>query len=243
MYVERNLKIHALILFSLLGFSQLIACSYASGGSKVTTFHYGEFSPKLFDIDVHFSWDNDVWRIKENHDVGFSMEVKTINPNVVTLNLDLKEITVRLKSEKLYHTVDILTEDVSNMVTTLVWREDSHTILNTVRSFSYTVKAPEPINPLTEDSSVELYYLIELDGDYLYKEPNAQGSGYLSRSYLSNEGDMSGGVEDPAWITIKGEPSFSWLYVIMAIALIGSGATLSAFFFVRHRKVKSVSPK
>jgi hypothetical protein len=241
MYEERNLKVCALILFGLLGFSQLVAYSYASGGSKVTTFHYGEFITTMFDIDVRFSWDNDLWRIKEPHEIGFSFEVRNINSYVVNLNLDLKEITVRLKSEKLYHTVGILSEDVSNMVTTLVWRQDSHTILNTIRSFSYTVQAPEPINSISEDTSVELYYLIELDGDYLYEEPNAQGSGYLSNSYLSNEGDMSGGVEDPLWITIKGEPSFPWLYIVMAIALVGSGATLLAWFLTRKRRTKNIA--
>jgi len=56
-------------LLNLLLLSQLVANIYAVGGSKVTTFHVGDFGPRLFDIDVHFSWDSDQWRIEENHEI------------------------------------------------------------------------------------------------------------------------------------------------------------------------------
>jgi len=49
---------------------------------------------------------------------------------------------------------------------------------------------------------------------------------------------MSGGIEDPVWITIEGEPSFFWLYIVIAIALIGSGITLTTFFLSRRKRAE-----
>ena len=244
---REKLRSWVFVLFGLLCFSQLTAFSYASGGSKVTTFHIKDyFSPTVCDLVVYFSWDSDSWEIGDEHTVSFSFEVQNINSEISNLSMSLKNIIVRLKSDAYSGAVDIVNEDVSNQITSMVWRKNYATFFTTTRSFSYQVETPKPYKPLNEDSNTKLYYWVELIGYYAHDDID-MGNGVTLKAgshqlegwaYVSNEGGMIGGIEDPVWITIKAEPSFSWLYIVMAIALIGSGATLSVFFLVRHRKVK-----
>jgi hypothetical protein len=233
------------VLLSLLFCSQFVVCAHASGGSKVTTFHIGEFGPKVCDLDVHFSWDSDIWKIGEKHEVGFSFEVKNINSNVVNLTLNIREIIVRLETDKVTgfdRAYDILDEDVSNILTELVWRMGSSTIMNTPRSFSFDVKVPEEFNKLVEDSNVELYYLVKLGGNSYYREvggTNLQGGGQINE-YVSNKGTMSGGIEDPVWVTAKAVPSFPWTYVVIALVGVGVASTVT-LYLVRNRRLKKLS--
>lgn len=234
-----NLKAKVLVLLSLLFCSQFIILAYASDGSKVTTFQIGSIGSRLCDVVVHFSWDSDSWKVGDKHSISFSFEAKNVNPNVVDLNLNINEIIIRLKSGIFYHTVDLISNDVSNQVTQLVYRQGSTTMFNTPRSFSYEVETPKPDEPITDDTNVKLYYLIRLSGNFYYQEGSGTGSGQIF-DYISNEGSMSGGIEDPVWITMKGEPSFPWLYIAIAGAGISAGAIgLSAFLIVRKRKLKA----
>ena len=230
------MKAVALVLLSLLFCSQFVVLAYAAGGSKVTTFQIGSLGSRLCDIVVHFSWDSDLWKVGDKHSIGFSFEAKNVNPNVVDLNLNINEITIRLKSGIFYHTVDLISDDVSNQVTQLVYRQGSTTMSNTPRSFSYEVETPKPDEPIAEDTNVKLYYLIRLSGNFYYQEGSGTGSGQIG-DYVSNEGTMSGGIEDPVWIAVKAEPSFPWLYI--AVALVGAGIVgTSAFLLVRHRRLR-----
>lgn len=229
-------------LFYLLLFSNLVFLAYSSGGSKVTTFHYnGLLGPRLFDVDVHFSWDSDTWLLKENHEVGFTIEIKDINPNVENLTLSVNKIYVRLKSQDLYHdTEEILSQDLSNQITTLVWVQLKTLILNNPQSFSYTVHAPEPYKSVSQDESVKLYYMIDLVGYYYYRETSAQGSGPIGGGpFLSNEGGIFGGVEDPVWVTIKGvPPQFPWTYVAIGIAIVICASAITTALIIRRNRLK-----
>jgi hypothetical protein len=213
----------------------------SSGGTKITTFHYNPLlGPDLFDVDVHFSWDNEIWQFKEDHEVGFTIEVKNINPGVQNLTLSIYKICVRLKSENVYRgTREILSEVLSNQITTLVWMEHKVLISNTPRSFSFTVQAPEPYQSISKDESVELYYLIDLCGYYDYKEESVEGHGQIGGGpYLSNEGDMFGGVEDPVWITVKGTPQLPWLYVTIGIVIATCISAIVIALFIRRRRLQ-----
>jgi hypothetical protein len=154
--------------------------------------------------------------------------------------LNIQEIIIRLKSDVFYHTVDLIDEDVSNILTQLVWRQGSTTILNTPRSFSYMVEMPKQDKPSSEDVSVELYYVVKLNGNHYYQEvggTNLHGGGQIYES-VSNEGTMSGGIEDPVWVTAKAEPMFPWFYV--GIALVGVGiAGTTSFLLIRHRRLRT----
>ena len=235
-----------LVLLCLLLCGQLIVIANASGGSKATTFHIKDWGGlAICDVEVRFSWDSDSWKIEEKHGIAFSFEARNINQQISDLTLGLKRIVVRLDSDIFNGAVDIVYEDVSNQVTTLVWRENYITFQNTVRSSSYDVEAPIPIRPSTEDSNTNLYYWVELMGSYHHDDIDmgngvtlGAGGGQLAgQVYVSNKGNMIGGIEDPVWIAVKAEPSFPWLYVAVAVTLVGAGVLgLSAFLFIRGRK-------
>jgi hypothetical protein len=214
----------------------------ASDGSKTITFHIDALDPSLFDLEVRFSWDNNSWKIGENHTIAFSFEAKNINPDVEELNLNVQEIIIQVESDPYaVYSTDILYQDVSNQETQLVWRQGSSTILSTVRSFSFDVEAPKPLNPLTEDAIVKLIYLVHLGGNIYYPElgvANLHGGVHISE-YVSN-GLNSDGLEDPVWITVKAEPpSFLWLYVAVTLVVVGIIGTI-AFLLVRRRKMKKL---
>ena len=235
-----NLSILLTILCLLL-FNNLVFLTYASGGSKVTTFNYNNgFGPRLFDVDVHFSWDSDTWLLKENHEVGFTIEVKNIASDMVNLTLSVNKITVRLKSQDLYHgAIDVLSQDVSNQVTPLVWVQFGIQILNNPQSFSYyDVNAPEPYNSVSQDESVELYYMIEIAGHYSFQGASSSGSGTIGGGpYLSNEGGIIGGVSDPVWITVKGvPPQFPWTYVAIGIVVVVCASAITAGLVIRRNR-------
>ena len=242
-----NLVILPTVLCSSILLSNLVFLAYSSGGSKVTTFHYnGLLGPRLFDVDVHFSWDGDTWLLEENHEVGFTIEIKDINPNVENLTLSVNRIYVRLKSQDLYHdTEEILSQDLSNQITTLVWVQFKTLILNNPQSFSYTVQAPEPYQSVSQDESVKLYYVIDLVGHYYYKETSTSGSGGIGGGpFLSNEGGIFGGVEDPVWITIKGVPlPFPWTYVAVGILIVAGASAITVALLVGRKKLKKSTPK
>lgn len=81
----------------VLTLASFVLVAYSTGGTKLTTFHYNTgFGPSLFDVDVHFSFDNDVWQAKENHEVGFMIEITSVNSAVENLSIDVHSITVRL---------------------------------------------------------------------------------------------------------------------------------------------------
>lgn len=237
-----------LFFLTLLLCGQLIIVSNASGGSKATTFHIKDWGGlAICDVEVRFSWDDDSWKIGEKHEIAFSFEAKNVNQQLSNLTLSLKKITVRLDSDIFNGAVDIVSEDVSNQVTTLVWRESYITFQNTIRSFSYDAEAPKPIRPSMEDSNTNLYYWVELMGSYYHGDIDMgngvtlnAGGGQLTgqpEAYVSNKGNMIGGIEDPVWITVEAEPSFPWLYVAVAVTLVGLGVlSLSAFLFIRGRK-------
>ena len=188
-----------LVFLCLLLCSQLVVLANASSGSKVTTFHIGDFGPTVCDLDVHFSWDGDSWKVGDKHTISFSFEVKNVNPNVVNLDLNINQIIIRLKSEIFHNSIDLISKNVSNQITQLVWRQSSTTILNTPRSFTYEIDVPKPIDQIAEDKSVKLYYLVKLSGNSYYEEvggTNLHGGGQIDE-YVSNEGTMSGGIEDP----------------------------------------------
>lgn len=231
-----------LTIFSLLLFSNLVFLAYSSGGSKVTTFHYnGGFGPRLFDVDVHFSWNSDTWRLNENHEVSFTIEIKNINPDVDNLTLSVNKVYVRLKSQGLYHdTEEILSQDLSNQITTLVWMQFKTLILNNPQSFSYTVHAPEPYPSVSQDESVKLYYMIDIVGKYYFKGSSEEGSGSIGGGpFLSNEGGIFGGVEDPVWITIKGvPPQFPWFYLAIGIAVVVCALAITTGLVIRRNRSK-----
>lgn len=231
-----------LTIFCLLLFSNLVFLAYSSGGSKVTTFHYnGGFGPRLFDVDVHFSWDSDTWLLNENHEVGFTIEIKNINPDVDNLTLSVNKVYVRLKSQDLYHdTEEILSQDLSNQITTLVWLQFKTLILNNPQSFSYTVRAPEPYQSVSKDESVKLYYMIDIVGNYHFKGSSEEGSGSIGGGpFLSNEGGIFGGVEDPVWITIKGvPPQFPWIYVAIGIVIVICASAITTALIIRRNRLK-----
>jgi len=235
------LKISLAILLFLAFFSNLFFSVHSSGGTKVTTFHYNPgLGPDLFDVDVHFSWDGNVWNCRENREVGFTIEIRNVNPNVENLTVSVYKLIVRLKSENLYYgSIDILLADLSNQITTLVWVQDKVLIFNTPRSYSFTVKAPEPYKTTSQDESVELYYLIELRGNYDYKAESGEGHGGIGGGpFLSNEGDIFGGVEDPAWITIKGVPQFPWLYVTVGAVIAICASAITVASFIRRKRLQ-----
>jgi hypothetical protein len=231
------------LFLCLLFCSQVVIFTYASGGSKATTFNLGDFGPSLCYLEVRFSWDSDSWKIGENHKITFSFQAKNINPNVVELDLNVKKIVIQLESDVYdIYPSDLLSQDVSNQMTRLVWRQDSTTILNVARSFSFDVNAPKPLNPLTEDANVKLIYLVQFSGNSRYEEvggANLHGDGRIE-DYVSNDGNRIGGLEAPVWITVNAEPpSFPWLYV--AVTLVGAGIIgASAFLIVRRRRLKKV---
>lgn len=249
----RNRFVFSLGLALILLFVFAFSFANASGGSKATTFHIKEFfGLAICDIEVRFSWDSDSWKIGEMHEIAFSFEARNVNEQIANLTLSLKKVIVRLDSDIFNGAIDIVSEDVSNRITTLVWRESYITFYNTVRSFSYDVQAPKPYSPSTEDSNTNLYYWIELAGSYYHGNIDmgngvtlGAGGGQLSgMAYMSNKGSMIGGIEDPAWITLKAEPQplFPLPYVAVAVTLVGVGVLVpSAFLFARHRKRKKTS--
>jgi hypothetical protein len=238
-----NLSILFTILCLLL-FNNFVFLAFSSGGSKVTTFHYNSgygFGPRLFDVDVHFSWDSDTWLLKEDHQVEFTIEIKNIDSTVVNLTLSVNKIYVRLKSQELYYgTKEILSQDVSNQVTTLVWVQFGNQILNGPRSFSYAVSAPEPYKSVSQDESVELYYMIDIVGYFSFKGASSQGSGPIGGGpYLSNEGEIYGGVQDPVWITIKGvPPQFPWTYAFISIVVVICASAVTTGLIVKRNRSK-----
>lgn len=236
-----NLSILLTIVCLLLS-NNLVFQTYASGGSKVTTFNYNNgFGPRLFDVDVHFSWDSDTWLLKENHQVGFTIEVKNIDSDVVNLTLSVNKIYVRLVSQDLYYgTAEILSQDVSNQVTTLVWVQFGNQILNSPQSFSYAVNAPEPYKSVSKDENVELYYMIDIVGHFSYKGASSQESGTIGGGpFLSNDGTIYGGVQDPVWITIKGvPPQFPWTYVAIAIVVVVCALAITTGLVIRRNRSK-----
>jgi hypothetical protein len=231
------------LFLCLLFCSQFVVLSNAFGGSKTTMFHIGALGPSLCDLEVRFSWDSDSWKIGENHTVAFSFEAKNINSDIEELNLNVHEIIIQVESDPYdIYSTDILYQDVSNQETQLVWRQGSNNILNTVRSFSFDVEAPKPLNPLTEDASVKLIYLVHFSGNTYYPElgvANLHGGVQISE-YVSNVAANSGGLEDPIWITVKAEPtSFLWLYIAVTLVVAGIIGTF-AFLIVRKRKLKKL---
>jgi len=146
---------------------------------------------------------------------------------------------VRLKSQDLYYgTIDILSQDVSNQITTLVWMQYGNLILNSPKSFSYAVNASEPYNSVSQDENVELYYMIEIVGHYSFQGASSSGRGTIGGGpYLSNEGTIIGGVSDPVWITIKEvQPQFPWTYVAIGILLGGGASAIAAGLFIRRNR-------
>lgn len=227
-----------LLLITLLC-STLIIPVNASGESKTANYYIGDFGPTLCEISVHFSWDTSNWKLGEEQQVSFTLRAENIDPNVESLTLNVQEIIVRLNTDKITgfsDTYDILHEYTSNQVTDLVWRQGYSNIMNTPRSFSYEVKVPEEFSKLSADTSVELYYLIKLGGSFNYVQVggiNLHGGGAIDE-YISNEGTMSGGIEDPAWITVKAQSPY-WLYIVITIVGIGIASGASALFIVKKK--------
>lgn len=240
-----NLSILLTILCLLL-FNSLVSLTCAAGGSKVTTFHYNNgFGPRLFDVDVHFSWDSDTWLLKENHEVEFTIEIKNIASDVVNLTLSVNKIYVRLKSQDLYSdTKEILSQDVSNQITTLVWVQFGNQFQNSPQSFSYAVNAPEPYKSVSQDESVELYYMIDIVGHFSFQGASSQGSGTIGGGpFLSNEGTIYGGVQDPVWITVKGvPPQFPWTYVAIGIVAVVCALAITTGLVIKRNRSKRKGP-
>jgi hypothetical protein len=245
-------RVLALLCLVLLC-SQFVRFAHASGGSKVTTFQaHNLFDTTVCDLDVHFSWDNDAWTVGEKHDLAFSFEAKNINPNMINLTLSLQHVTVRLSSDMYYGSVDIVSEDVSNQVTTLVWRQDSVTLLNTPRSLSYEVDVPKPYNSSANGASTDLYYWIQLSGSYYHGNIDlgngvtmGAGGNPLDDAYVSNKGSMMGSsVEDPVWISVAdvAAPAFPWLYVGIGVVVIVLAAIIGLVVFRKKGTKKETVP-
>jgi hypothetical protein len=234
----KSIVVFVLILI-LASFAPL---AYSAGGTKLTTFHYSTgFGPSLFDVDVHFSYDNDVWQAKENHEVGFTVEIKNVNSAVEDLSVDVHSIAVRLifkinSGDNVYDkTVDVLSEDVSNQMTNLVWVSSKIQLTNTPRSFSFTVQIPEP-PAAVQTQNTELYYVIEFSGSCNFKTTQGLSGNGSAGGTVSNNGQMAGGIEDPVWITLKGTPQFPWLYVISAAVVVAGVSAIALGVIMRRRR-------
>lgn len=217
----------------------------ASGGSKTTSFTYSTLGlASLFVADVYFSWDSDTWLYEEEHEIGLTIDVKDVNEQVINLTVYLREIQIRLKSEKVYGgTETILTADLTGQITTLYYMFYGGEIIDQSQSFSYTVQAPQSILRVSNEESVKIYYVIALDGYYYFEKDSTSGQGYIGDIWLSNEGTIHGGIEDPVWITLKTKPSiFLSPYVIGGIigAIITVAITTPIFLWLRKRKEASV---
>jgi hypothetical protein len=64
-----------------------------------------------------------------------------------------------------------------------------------------------------------LFYLIELQGSF-QEHGTMQGSGGLDE-YVSNCGRMSGGIDDPVWITVPNTTQSTLGNMILIVAVVG----------------------
>lgn len=240
------MKIKTIILLSIIISINFTFIVNASGGTKTTTFPVKDyFSPTVCDLVVRFSWDSDSWEIGDKHTVSFSFEVQNINEEISDLSLSVKNIIVRLDSDEYHGAVDIVDEDISNQITSMVWRENYATFYTTPRSFSFEVEAPSPHDRLSEDSTTKLYYWVELMGSYAHDDIDMgngvtlkAGSHDVENEWLcvSNEGNMVGGIEDPVWIILKAQPAeFPTLYIAV-VACIAVIIGVSVVIVMRRKK-------
>jgi hypothetical protein len=192
--------------------------------------------PRLFDVDIRFSWDNDIWLLKENHEIDFTIGIKNINPNVENLSLSVYDVYVELGTER------ILSKDLSKQMMTLVRVQSNTLVLNSSQSFSYTVNASRPYQNIAQDETVKLHYVIDLVGSFHCKDASEEGSGPIGGGdapYFSNDGGIIGGVEDPVWITIKGvQPQFPWTYVAIGIVVVVCALTVTTGLVIRRNRSK-----
>ena len=241
-------EIFILIIASFMGIS------YAVGGTQTTTFAYnGGFGPTICDINVLFSWDNNAWQVNENHQVGFTVSVSNINPDVTDLTISISQIIVRLvyqitngPSNTFSKSVDLLSQDTSNQITELIDISSGIQTFGQSRSFSYTVNSGEiPFLSSGESrsSSVDLIYLIALSGSFNEQSSSFHGSGGIGgNGYLSNSGQIAGGTENPVWIMMS-QPSGQnlLLEIVVGAAAVIVGVGVGVLFVVRRKGKKQVS--
>jgi len=210
-------------------------------GSKKTRFHLSMLGvPSLLTIDVYLSWDCDSWNFDEDHEVALTVEVVEVKSGVQNLTVELNEIEVRLKLPGWTET--ILSEDVSNRITALVSMSYDQTIFHTSRSFSYTVQAPLSLRDRLDSNRVKLYYVIELGGHYDYKSGTSESHGWLDGEYVSNEGTISGGLEDPVWIELaKGGFIFPVEYLLSFMMGVGIAVIIISWLLLRKKKTVAES--
>lgn len=132
-------------------------------------------------------------------------------------------------------TVDLLSEDVSNQMTNLIWVSSKIQFTNTPQSFSFTIQAPEP--PVgTQTQNTELYYLIGFSGSFSFKTVEGLSGSGSAGGTISNNGQMAGGIEDPVWITMKSIPQFPWPYVASATAVVAGVSLITLGAIMRRRR-------
>ena len=91
---------------------------------------------------------------------------------------------------------------------------------------------------------VDLYYVIRLSGSFNLQGSNMNGSGGIN-DYVSNSGRMSGGIEDPVWITVPNQAQvLGGNMVILAgvVAVIVVIGIVAAVVLKKRRRVQSLPP-